>query len=87
MAVGVVAGVVLLVVIVIMIIAFFLYRRGAGIRGFYRTNESNGPEASMLRYSASLRQLSSEVVDFSKEPVDVSWPHKNGDLKNGAPPP
>ena len=41
----------------------------------------------MLRYSASLRQLSSEVVSLSKEPSEVSWSQKNGkDYSNGGPP-
>ena len=87
--IGVAMG--LVVVAIILLVLCVLYRRGAGVRGFYDTNESNGGEASMLRYSASLRQLSSEVVSLSKEPPPVtehSWPYKNGggDYSNGGPP-
>ena len=84
---GVAIALALIVLVALLIGICVMYRRGAGIRGFYRTNESNSQDAPMIRYSASLRQLSSEVVSIEKEsPNELSWSHKNGDHINGGPP-
>lgn len=82
--VGVAIAVSVLLLVVVLLVVYILYTRGA--KGFYRTHESNSNEPSMLHYSASLRQLSSEVVSLNKEPSEMSWPHKNGEYSNGVPP-
>lgn len=85
-----VAFAVLLILLGIIIGGCVLYRKGAGVRGFYRTHENSNQDTPMVRYSASLRQLSSEVISpgpgGSKEPSHVSWSHKNGDYPNGGVP-
>ena len=70
----------------VIIVVCVLYRKGAGVRGFYKTHESSNQDAPMVRYSASLRQLSSEVISPGSNESNhdhVSWTHKNGDYLNG----
>ena len=88
--VSVAIGTLLLIMVGVLIGVCVVYRCRASIRGFYETHESNGAEASMLRYSASLRQLSSEIVSLNSSKDGTSWGHKNGssggDYSNGGPP-
>ena len=61
-AVGGVALLILAVVVLIILVCICL-RASAGTKGFYKTEEINGKAGvSMVRYSASLRQIESEKV-------------------------
>lgn len=56
----------IILIVFIAIVAYLIYRHVVRKQGFYKTNESQGNKVSMLHYSASLRQLSSEAVTLEK---------------------
>ena len=78
--VGIAVGGAVLLILVIVVVIILLYvcvRLSSGKQGFYKTEESNGKVASMVHYSASLRQISSEQVTVP-ETNGVSPMHSDG---------
>lgn len=62
--VGIGVGVFLAIVLILLLLVLLIFAllKGASGRGFYKTYESNEKNTSALHYSASLKQLTSEVV-------------------------
>ena len=54
----------------IILIVIVCWSRGGG-QGFYRTYETNEKSVSVVRYSASLRELTSEVVSSVKSNGEI----------------
>ena len=68
---------VILSVIIFILLCCLCVRVRAGGQGFYKTEETNGKAASMLHYSASLRQIASEKITVA-ETNGVSPIHSDG---------
>ena len=75
-------GLLLLILLVVLIVIVCWSGRGGG-QGFYRTYETNEKNVSVLRYSASLRELSSEVVVSDNVQSNGEIPQKTVVQSNG----
>ena len=75
-AIGGAVAIIIIIVILILLLCLCVRVR-AGEQGFYKTEESNGKTASMLHYSASLRQIASEQITMA-ETNGVSPMHVDG---------
>ncbi len=71
----------LLLFLVIILLIICLCRRKFGQEGFYRTNEIDSKNPQVVRYSASLRELSTEFIDVENKPNLAPVVHSNGHSK------